>query len=461
MLGMLAQASTGEWKSILQDPTLTGVDLKKDVFITQQGSSLANAPTYTTILIHLTDSGKFISLASKQDKGFHRVHLAGKQSVASSGNTGYAWNDQLVVITTIKSPNDSSARIQSAPLSYGTLAIQKSMASLKGYDNSIFTTSTFFKTGMSDDADFHLWGTQGALLQSLLEVMKNKIPNGQAVLEAMNKIHTKTLMTLRFDVGKISFTAKTPLSQDTVAVYSPVLSRSFNPDLLARIPGGPLLAIMGVNFNFSAMGAYLEKFKVKEKVDSILGKTGLKFSDILNSFKGDFLFAAVAPEETGGTNSGPAGMPNFYFVTTIGDMTAFTNLTSQTHLIDTAGGESVLSKLKASCTLRDGILVVGRSKTLTDAFFTSSSRRSTDLVTPQMRKYPYNLAIDFKTVAAFIRSMNSQSPKLQQALHVLDGLDKFTVSMGALENNVMETSLEIKMADASSNSLVAIFNLFH
>lgn len=462
----LAMASKGSIKDILQDPTLTGVDLQKDIFFTQHGTSLGKDPVYTTILVHLSDSGKFVSLIAKSDKGFHRVHLAGKEAVAAIGNTGFAWNSQLAVITMIKAPKDSNAIVLSVPVSYSTLAVQKSLASLKGYENSPFTTNPFFKAGFSDDADFHFWGPQGSFIALLSELAKNKFPgNTQAVEQAMHKMNLKTIIALRFDAGKVVITSKMPFPTDTAAIYAATLKHPFNPDMLARIPGGPLLALMTVNYDFSAMGAYFDKFKVAEKMDSILGKAGMKFNDILQSFKGDFLFAAVAPagtqEETGSTSSGSPTIPDLYFITTIGNRASFDKLTGQLHLLDTTGA-SPLDKIKAHYTLQDNILVIGRSKALTNGFFSATSHRSTDLVTPAMARNPYNIVFDCKAIATYVRGMSiGSSAKAQQILHILDAFDKLSFSMGAMDGNVMSSVFELKMADASTNSLKALFNIFH
>jgi len=182
----------------------------------------------------------------------------------------------------------------------------------------------------------------------------------------------------------------------------------------------------------------------------------LTTNEVLKAFKGDILFAGVQPAKQ--PDSGKIS-PNIFFVTTIGDPSIFMKLVSKLKL-DSAG--NLLGKMKTAYTLKDNILVVGKTKELTDGYFSNSATKSTDLVNERVRTNMFSLVVDVKAIIAFIQSGNANpTPKTQQALHFLNALDRLTYTAGGMQNGRLESYFELKMADASENSLRSIFKLLH
>src|ERR1700733_2223271 len=63
-----ANTSAHEMVSILKNPTRSGIDSTRDLFLVE--TSADNIP-YISLLLHLTDSTKFTAFLRRQDPGIH------------------------------------------------------------------------------------------------------------------------------------------------------------------------------------------------------------------------------------------------------------------------------------------------------------------------------------------------------------------------------------------------------
>jgi hypothetical protein len=70
--------------------------------------------------------------------------------------------------------------------------------------------------------------------------------------------------------------------------------------------------------------------------------------------------------------------------------------------------------------------------------------------------------VDVKAIIGFMQATYpTPSPKTQQFLHFLGALDRLTYTAGGMQDRQLESYFELKMADASENSLRSIFKLLH
>jgi hypothetical protein len=249
------------------------------------------------------------------------------------------------------------------------------------------------------------------------------------------------------------------LPADTAAVMQQLVRRPFNENLAARLPQGSLLGMASMHLDPSVFIPFVKKYQ--PQLDSMLHNKTPDVARLINAFKGDFLLAAIAPKG----DTGAHAKPNFYFITTINDRTAFLDVAHQIHLIrDPAAGSmpdtgsSMLGKLKPAYTIHDSICVFSRSHNLTDGYFTTTPH-TPGLLSDDFRNNYFTAVVDIKAVLAFLQSasagnnQNQQSAKSQEMKAVLGQFDRFTVTLGLRHGNEMTSSFEIKLADPSVNSL--------
>ncbi|HVW60875.1 MAG TPA: DUF4836 family protein [Puia sp.] len=459
---------------ILKDPSLAGVDIRQDLFIAQSGGdNKYDSTTYITLLVHLTDSGKFIAFMNGMEKDLHPLPMAKGPARASAGGrligkdkTVMAYDDKLAVITIVTpAAKEVAASIQkSAPgkkkapiaMAHTLKAGRMSMAALRGFTNTIYTADPVFTAGFSDDADFHMWGPHGEGANKLMEMVKKKAMKDKNAISMTRSTGLHTLTALRFEPGKITMLTTTKVPQDSLKNYRILNSRPLNTDLINRLPGKAILGMVNLHFDPAFLTEFLERSGLRKTFDSALSSKGLTINDVIKAFKGDFLIAGMQPATL--PDSGK-GNPNIFFVTTI-DPAAFMKLAGKLKL-DSAG--NLMGKMKTTYTLKDNILVAGKNKTLTDEYFsTTAVHSSNDLVNDRVRTNAFSLAVDVKAIIAFMQEIYpNPTPKTQQLLHFLGALDRLTYTAGDMQNGLLESYFELKMADASENSLRSIFKLLH
>ncbi|MDO6433223.1 DUF4836 family protein [Flavitalea sp. BT771] len=467
--------SDQEMMGLLKAPAEAGIDINQDIFVAHSGKvAKADSASFITVILHLADSGKFGALVRK-GTDIRTFRLPQGRAVGKD-KMSVAYDNKLAVFTIVTldkpaadaaktAPGDKKAVTVAPSFNSALFAARRSVAALQGFPSSIYTTDPDFLAGFSDDADFHIWAPQGSGLATMLKTMGKKNQGMSDALTGRSKTSQRHLLTaIRFDAGKIVMRTLITMEKDSVALLKKFNSRPLNTDLIARLPGKDLLGMINLHLDLSALTDLLEQYKLRDKADSALSSLGFAVTDIPKAFKGDFLLAAVAP-------SAPAGdttqykEPFVYFVTTINDLGTFMKLTSKLPLSkdSASGGKGMFGKMKTAYTLKDNILVVSSNKQRTDSYFSNTTRRSTELVSDHVAGAPVSVVVDIKAVAAYLQGMSAQpSSKTQQMLHFMNALDRLTIAGGRLvDGTKSETYIELKMADASENSLRSIFKLLH
>jgi hypothetical protein len=270
--------------------------------------------------------------------------------------------------------------------------------------------------------------------------------------------HPPILTTFNFANGRIVFRMTTFNNPDDAALLRRGMDRPFNTDLLARVPGGPLLGYSAMHFNPSVLPEILEKKHTLHLLDSVLAKQGLSVKDITSIFGGDLLIAAVG--DTSAITDTTKKKVNVYFVVTLGDPAKLMQLTSKLMAggnTDTAKA-SKMKKLADRMMIRDNILVISSSKEMAQKYFDNTTRRP--IIVPDSKSSQY-LTVDLKAVSAFITASKSNDPKAMIFARILEKLDKIEMTSGLSDKGNTEVTFQIITGDPSTNSLKTLVSLLH
>jgi hypothetical protein len=469
-------AHTAMMFDVLKNPADAGVDLSNNILIAQTAASGSDTLSFINILFQLSDSAKFRTSLSRSISGLHFHRLPGKGTTAGKDKMGLAWNDKLVVITlasrvemTDSYPNHPATTVHHL---VSELAVEKSLAALAGFIGSPYTTDQRFLTGFASEADFHSWsnGTQDwtkVFSKLSSKFMKKSGTNGMQMPNGLfpsNKKQTPALSTLNFAAGRMVFQTTSFLQADEVPMLKKVTDGSFNKDLLARLPSGLLLGWAGFHINLGAMGDVMEHYHTRSKIDSILATKNLTLDDLTSVLGGDFLIAILAPDSASTTDTAKK-KPNFYFVTTLGDPVHFLKLAGKLAVFkDSAMTMQDTTKSKffknfgSKFIVKDNLLVISGSRELAQKYFNHSDRRSTDQAGDEENRP--SVVIDLKAITAFLGTGDSGSKKAMTAAHLLEKLNRLTVS-GKLEGNNRLMTVQLITAEPSTNSLGTLMSILH
>jgi len=449
--------------AFLSDPASAGIDDHPGILLAETNILGGDSPRYTTILLALTDSTKYLNLIKGQQENKFLL-LPGKPRTAREGsNTIYCWNDKVLVIVIVKTPKNttpSEAQIHRFYLA----ALAKCRAALKGSDTNPFLTNPEFIKAFGDDADVHTWSHYGSGFGMMADAMRiSKAPVGDDFLKAAEKVknsRSHTLGAIRFDNGLVSL--RSHVFYDSTVNFD-FAGRPLNSQLIERLPTGNLLGLAAVHFDLKALFDLAQtqtKGKYIHTLDSILAKKNLTTKDILDAFKGDLVIAMI---DSGNiipatdTSAAKPGKPDVYLVATVNDPAAFAKVAASFQKKDSTAGRKQVGH-----TLRDNIFVLASSQQATDAYFDKPGRGPSPLVSDEFRSAPIAVAIDIKAISDYMAPVfggPDATAKNKQVQAILGLFDQILLATAKTHGREMETLFEIKMADSKQNSLTTISQL--
>ena len=161
--------------------------------------------------------------------------------------------------------------------------------------------------------------------------------NGNPALAMLNldKLYKGSFTTAvaSFDAGKINIDSKTYGSEEMTKLYKKYSNGKINEDMLKRIPGKTINAVIALNFKPEALQDFLKLTNLDGLLSMGLTYLGFTMDDFVKANKGDILlslsdFNFKKENETLGSTTFPSDKPEFnaIFSASIGDKDAFNKL---------------------------------------------------------------------------------------------------------------------------------------
>jgi hypothetical protein len=463
---------------VLKDPGAAGVDLSRHIFVAQIGATGLGKDTlrYLYILLALSDSARFRAALSKAIPGIHVHHVIGKGFTIDKDNSAMAWNDRLAVMTIIshkslpgfteKKTEHSTKPANPHPLT--GLAIERSLVALAGYTSSSpWLTDQRFLSGFASNDDFHAWDVGSAGFAKTFSKLGARIFATPSPFPAASDSNRNPILyALNFASGRIILNTTQFVDSTEAGISRRVFDRPVDPNLAARLPDGLLLGWVGMHINLNAIGDLLDKFHTRKSMDSILSARSLTISDFTGALNGDFLVAALAAD----SNSADTGKkkPTWYVVVGLNDPARLWQVAGKLSLFkdstpnatpDTTHKPSPFKDLGSKFVIWDNLLVISSSREKARQYFDHTDRRPADQ--SDAGEGRIMISLNLKAVSSFLGNSVSGDPKTMMAAHVLEKLDKFTISSGAANDNNLHSRLQITMADPSANSLQTLLSIVH
>jgi hypothetical protein len=470
--------------TMINDLLSGGLDFHQHmILVPANNPTAADSNKYFTVILHITDSAKFVaalrSMAKESDvPTLHFVHLAGKERVATYKSNAVAWTDKVAVFTTYTSlaSKKGAEELASARLK----AARHTAAMLTGYSNTKFITDEHFTTAFSDDGDVHIWSHKNTLA-SFANKFSKLAPN-MAQLEMLsqmagqNKGKNESIATVRFDNGRISYSTLKFMTPDQIAATQRALGQGLNPELLAIVPPRPLLGVVGLHIDMGVMEDTLKKIPSFAMIDTMMVGKGVHIMDIVHALKGDFLLLVCNPDKPAATDSaGKPKMPSppLYLVASITSKDAFAKIGPMIKLkdaltpdADTATTDTAHSKNPFPYYLTQNDLVVfGKRRRLTGFFTPGTGVEPVGnlLLQADTRTSALNAVLDFHALADDLLGPTLNTPdassKDKAVLDLLHNLQTLQISVGAIRGDAMETRVELNFTDKSKNSLTTLMNM--
>ena len=469
-------SESDQMMSLLNDPSLAGIDVNQDIIIAKSGNALFDSVTYTTIIGHINNAQKLSEAIIKMKPASKIIVVPNKYRQLKDKKSTMCWNDKIFAVVTVQptrqnsfldslkmktgahQKKSTSLKSNVLPINYNILASKKCVAVFKGFERSFFVDDKNFRADFTDNADAHIYG-EGPNTFGLLKKMNlsNVFSLMQEMNDSVSQNANKVLVSIRFDNGMIKIDSKNFVAPSMSSIYQKMVARSMNMDLMHKIPGEHVLGFFSISFDPTFIIDMLGNSDWRKKIDSSLNAKNLKLDDIINTFKGDFLFLAMQPAETDSLQK-----LRIYFGATISNLDSYNKFVDEIKKSqDNKKSENSFSKMKAAYNAKENILGISGNQEMADAFVNGElANTTTNLLTEKEKSSSFNIVVDFKALNDFINSATGEfSQKLKPALGVFKMLDKLIITRSDFENNISGIHLELKMIDSSENSLRTLMNL--
>lgn len=445
----------------------SGVDPHQDLIITRSNVYNIDSAKYTTFLVHLTDSAKFIDFLRSMGHELHFHHMPGHERVATLTRESFAWNDKLAVVVVATVP-----MLGNATQPTEQHLARKAVAALHGSEHSFFTTDTRFTTAFSNDADMQVWNRHSANLSMMNKMLAGN--PGAAKLGGIMQMLSRssaapTIGTLRFQPGKISFDIVKFVSPGELSGLQHLIGQGLGSDMIAAVPSGRLMGMMAIHYNLKALLDSIRHLLPMDSLNSMLAKKGLTLQDFTGAMKGDFMLLAYNPDKDA---TGPAAAkPGIFAMLSIADRSAFARITHGLNIpdaatpADTSVADTSHHGPKIFYSLHNDIAVIGGDRRQVNDFFNHPAEGTNPtqrlLLDPSQPKM-FSLGLDMHSVTDFLTPMLTKgdtiAAKNQALLDAFHQMDVVLVS-GGIVDGTLESEFQLRMTDKDRNGLSTFIDI--
>jgi hypothetical protein len=441
-------------RKLMENPENSGVDMKSDFYI-------FNAPSgtnsYAVVQGKIKDLKAFEELVKKMGEG-KEIKKDGDMSYTGESDGIVTWtSDKFMVVGEGSGMNSASGfgenKGRSTLTQDSLIKYAKSLYSLKG-DNSIADDSKF-KSMLNDKGDMHVWIGSS--------MMGGGLPKQLSMLKAGSVLQgNSTAMTISFDNGKINGTAKSYYNKELTDLYKKYQGGNLNTDMLKKIPGENVSAVIALNYQPEGLKAFLKLLGVDGLADGFLSEAGITLDEVIAANKGDLLLAVtdftvkereVKIDMGGGepfVHKTTAPDVKVLFATSIGNKGAFDKLiaTAQKAIAD-AGDQAAQAAGAVKYEVKDNWFIAGNSQENVTAYGSGTKDHA---FISKISGHPMGVYINIKKIMEGI-DVNKMGLNERILLGGGNIWEDIVMYGGELKDGAATSHFEINLVDKNVNSL--------
>lgn len=456
---------TAAMKKLLDNPESSGIDIKKDMLFFIQKDSMGG---YIGFEGTLKDEAAFKNFNNSLPEKGNATESDGIQYISHSP-MAVGWNSKNFVYT-IDAPQFgkmdelSKRMIQDSintdiPKPRDILAICKAVFALQ--ENNSLGKEEKFSSLMEEKGDIHFW------------MNTQELSSGAGTPSALAMVNlekwftdSRTTATVNFDNGKISINSHGYSGDELSAVFKKYQGGKIDEEMIKRIPGKDVAAVMALNFKPEGIKELLKTFNLDGFVNVGLTSLGLKMDDFIKANKGDIVMALsdfkmkTDTAEKIITDDAVAVAPlaqkpsfNFIFATSIADKESFNKLIATGKKL----GEKFINEAEVPLAFNsnNNYFVLSNTKETADKYI-AGSKNTFDFIS-QINGQPFGGYVNLQSIMKAFESeaaKDSAGKIMYQASVKL--WDNFLWKGGEFKDGALTQSFEINLVDKTTNSLVQL-----
>jgi Domain of unknown function (DUF4836) len=449
-------------RRLLDNPETSGIDTKGDMYMFMKNDGKRSYMFFTG---KIKDAAAFETTVKKMKEGTE-VKKEGSMNYTGENDNMLTWTkDKFIVIADAGDLQGGLTGRYSGNTGDEKSSAEKMLALAEGiYDlkssKSIGNNSKFAAL-ISEPGDAHLWLSSSAMTGGM-------IPKEIAMFKAASLIEGNiSTATFNFDNGKITVKTNNYYNKELAAFFDNNKGGNISEDMLKKIPGQNVSAVIAMNYPPSGLAAFLKLLGVDGIANGFLSKAGFTVEDFVKANKGDLLIAVsdfeVAEKEN--TIDMDSGKPYVYkstkpdakvlFAASVKDKAAFEKLIDVIkQQMKDEGGMDDMPGVKYE--LKDNWFVVSNDAANISGFAAGNTNHA---FISKISGHPFGGYIDIqKFISGYKgkegsteKSIADESMKMWQDVIFYGGDHKGDGATGYFEINMM---------DKNTNSLKQLNNYF-
>ncbi|MEO6537508.1 MAG: DUF4836 family protein [Ferruginibacter sp.] len=438
-------------KSVLDNPEVTGIDIKKDLsFFVQKDTS----GSYAAVEGVINDASKFKSfLNNSGDKTAERekdgIHFLANGKINSS------WNKERFVIV-IDAPNIPSAgkfphgydSASTIPTMYkrDLSATTAKLFSLEE-ENSLAKNEKFSEL-VNTKADLHFWFNGESINSSSMTMSPLSMMN-------LNKLYEGIIVcgTANFENGKIVAEIKSYAGNQMTEIWEKYSGSKVNSDMLKRIPGNDIAALIAMNFKPEGIREFLKLAGMDGFANLGASSFGFDLDDFIKANKGDVILA-ISDISHDSLRKPDAQL---LFSVSIGDKNSFSKLIAAGKKLSVEKmGDSAANKFYSNS--NENYFVIGNNKERIDKYIGASNNNNFPFL-EKINTSPIGAYINFQYILGAMKTdATKDSLEFAQYNATLKMWDNLISTGGGFKNGAITQHVEINLVDKTMNSLKQLNN---
>jgi hypothetical protein len=452
-------------RKLMENPENSGVDMKSDLYLFMAPSG---NNSYGVVQGKIKDLKAFEELVKKMSEG-KEIKKDGDMSYAGESDGIVTWtSDKFMLVGEGSNMNSASGfgeyKGKSSLTQDSLIKYAKGLYGLKG-GNSIAGNSNFMSM-LNDKGDMHVWIgsslTSGALPKQL-SMLNSSVMKGNS-----------TAMTINFENGKIAGTAKSYYNKELTDLYKKYQGGNLNTDMLKKIPGDNVSAVIALNYQPEGLKAFLKLLGVDGLADGFISQAGITLDEVIAANKGDLLLAITdftmkereVKIDMGGNepfvHKTSAPDVKVLFATSIGNKGAFDKLiaTAQKAIAD-AGDRAADAAGNIKYEVKDNWFIAGNSQENVTAYGSGTKDHA---FISKISGHPMGVYINIKKIIEGVDVKNLGGfGKAEMTMLTGNGnniWEDIVMYGGELKDGATTSHFEVNLVDKNVNSLKQLNGYF-
>jgi hypothetical protein len=453
---------TASLKKLLDNPENSGIDTKGDLQFFIQKDSLGG---YVALEGSIKDAAAFKTFCTEMTENGTATEKDGVNYI-SRFPTCIGWTKEHFVLVAdapeMGQMDDLSRRMMRDSIdisNHRPRDIGATCAAVFALEESkSLAKEERFSKLLNEQGDVHMWINTEEFSKGSASSAKLTMINFDKLIKG-----SATAITMNFDNGKITANTHSYASEELTKLYKKYSSGKVDEDMLKRIPGKDIVALMAFNFQPEALRDFLKLLNLDGLINIGAAQMGFTLDDFIKANKGDILFALSDLKmvaDTTAVNSEyeelaprmPKPEFNFVFAASVADKDAFNKLIATGKKAGGAllnnGGAFTLAYAN-----NPSYFALANSQENADKFIAGGSNNAELIskISGEPMAFYVNLQSIIKTIGTAGAVKDSSSKIIYDASLKL--WDNVTMKGGKFSDGASNSTIEINLLDKSTNSL--------